>query len=129
MLHVICNTDLHKTNLSNSMQNIVIAIFGIGPTARGMMQLIYYSFNVRIQPFLNAPVLNAISSLTATYLLVISPYLTPVVKFTACSLDTSPEPGGHQCSTGAPWKAFWHGTEHLTRHETSVHRFITFHAH
>ena len=44
----------------------------------------YYSFSVRFVVFLNPLVLPATSSLTATYSLVIPPYLTPVVKFTSC---------------------------------------------
>jgi len=49
------------------------------------MVLIYYSFNRSFQPFLNVMVLTAMSSLSATYVLVALPYLPPVVNFTACS--------------------------------------------
>ena len=41
----------------------------------------FYRINRSSQPFLNALFLPAISSLTATYGLVASPYLTPAVNF------------------------------------------------
>jgi hypothetical protein len=41
----------------------------------------YDSFNRSFQPFLKILVLCAVTSLTATYILEASPYLTPVVNF------------------------------------------------
>jgi len=46
-----------------------------------LILLIFYSFNRRFQPFLNALLLPAVSSLTAMYSLVLSPYLSHVGKF------------------------------------------------
>jgi hypothetical protein len=51
------------------------------PILLGLILLTYYSFNRSFQPFLKVLVLPAMSSLTATYGLVSSPYLTPVVNF------------------------------------------------
>ena len=84
MLHVICNNDHSERNfykVTNSV--IIIATSVTGPTAsvHGLMLSIYYSFNMRFVAFLNLLVLPSTSSLTATYSLVIPPYLTPVVNF------------------------------------------------
>jgi len=50
--------------------------------------------------------LPAMPTLTATYGLLVLPYLTPAVNFTVFSLDISPHPAAHRCSTDALWRAF-----------------------
>jgi hypothetical protein len=67
---------------------------------------IYYSFNRRFKSSLKILVLPEMSSQTVTYDQVASPYLTPVVDFTAFSLDTSRQTAAQESSTGALWKAF-----------------------
>ena len=83
---------------------------------QGMMLLTYLYFNKTSHPFL---VLPAISSLSASYELVASPYLTPVVKFMACSF-------GHitsACSTPMFYRCTWQSI--LTRSSTAQ-RTLTF---
>jgi len=50
---------------------------------RGLMLLFQYSFNRGFQPFLNSPLLPAMSSPSATYCIVSLTYLTLVVNFSA----------------------------------------------
>jgi hypothetical protein len=80
------------------------------------MLLIYFSFKKTSQPFLVSP---ALSSLPASYKLMASPYLTPVVKFMACSCwhITS------ACST--PMFYRYSGQSILTRSSTTQ-RTLTF---
>ena len=54
------------------------------PVVRGLLLLIYFIYNKTSQSFLKAQFLPAVSSVTVTYGLMASPYLTPAVKFTAC---------------------------------------------
>jgi len=68
------------------------------------------------------------SALTATYGLLVSPYLTPAVNFSVFSLNTSTHPAAHRCSTGALWRAFWQGVQQLTGHKLSVHILIVLRA-
>ena len=84
MLHLICNKDLLERNFYKVTNSILIIFTSVtGPTAsvHGLMLSIYYSFNMRFAAFLNPLVLPATFTLTATYSLVIPPYLTPVVNF------------------------------------------------
>jgi hypothetical protein len=81
-------------------------------TNRGLMLLIYFNFNRTSQPFLTDLIFPAVSSLSTNYGRVTSPYLTTVVKFNACNLDTLPQPAAHQCSKA-------HSGEHFDREFSS----------
>jgi hypothetical protein len=83
------------------------------------MLSIYYSFNRRSQPFLNALVLPGMSSLTATYSLVASPYLTPVVNFTVLSY-------GHLASACRTLVFYRRTVENILTGSSAAHRTLTF---
>jgi hypothetical protein len=95
-----------------------------GPTACSTfwMLLIYYSFNRRTQPTLNALISIALSSLRATYGLMASPYLTPVVIFIQCSfvhLTTT-------CSTSVFYRCT---VENFLTGSSAADRTLTLHTH
>jgi hypothetical protein len=86
------------------------------------MLSIYYNFKRSSQPFLNALVLPAMSSQIATYVRMASPYLTPVVNFTACSF-------GHFIWTRSTPLFYRRTVKKILTRSSSAHKTLTFTTH
>jgi hypothetical protein len=68
-------------NFSQVMHTIMNVIVGNGPAVFSMYFDVDLFLSRSFQPVLNPLVLLAMTSLTSTYGLVASPYITPVVNF------------------------------------------------
>ena len=86
------------------------------------MLSIYYNFKRSSQSFLNALVLPAMSSQIATYARMASPYLTPVVNFTACSF-------GHFIWTRSTPLFYRRTVKKILTRSSSAHKTLTFTTH
>ena len=117
MLNVICSTNNTKGSCLKWCTVLFLLCVALvqQPLLLGLKLFIYYSFNGSFQPFLNALLLPAMSSLIATYPLVAPPFYHLYGTLFSVVLDNSCQPAAHQCSTGALWSAFWQKVPERTR--------------